>query len=73
MLAARLIREQKKLKDKSDTMPKKITDYTDRELLEKSVLCAKVTAENTTFLKNYLIWMTVLSVGAIVISIFLAR
>ncbi|MEK9158329.1 MAG: hypothetical protein AAB638_04090 [Patescibacteria group bacterium] len=48
---------------------KKVTDYTDRELLEKSAQFAKTTAENTTFIKNYLIVMLVLSVlGAIVIA-----
>ena len=48
---------------------KKITDYTDRELLEKSTLFAKTTAENTTFIKNCLIAILVLSIiGAVIIA-----
>jgi hypothetical protein len=47
---------------------KKVTEYTDRELLEKATMLAKTTADNTTFIKNYLIVIIVLSIiGAIAI------
>ena len=47
---------------------KQVSEYTDRELLEKATVFAKTTAENTTFIKNYMIVMIVLSIiGAIVI------
>ena len=53
---------------------KKVSDYTDRELLEKATLFAKTTSENTTFIKNYLIVMIGLSIiGAIVIIAQLLR
>ena len=49
---------------------KKISDYTDRELFEKSTLFAKMTAENTTFIKNCVIAMLVLSIiGAVIIVV----
>lgn len=49
---------------------KKVTDYTDRELLEKSTLLAKTTAENTTFIKICFIVLLVLSIiGATVIVV----
>ena len=48
---------------------KKVSEYTDRELLEKATMFAKTTADNTTVIKNYLIVMIVLSIiGAIVIA-----
>ena len=42
--------------------PKKVTDYTDRELQEKTALFVKAIAENTAVIKIYLIVMTVLIV-----------
>lgn len=47
---------------------KKASEYTDRELLEKATMFAKTTAENTTFIKNFLIVTIVLSViGTIIV------
>lgn len=49
---------------------KKISEHTDRELLEKATLFAKITSDNTTFIKNYLIVMSIISIiGAIVFAI----
>ena len=45
-----------------------VSEYTDRELLEKTAMFMKITADNTSFIKIYLIIMTVISViGSIVL------
>lgn len=47
---------------------KNVSEYTDRELLEKTAMFMKETADNTSFIKMYLIIMTVISIiGSIVI------
>lgn len=44
-----------------------MSEYTDRELLEKATVFAKTAANNTTFIKNYLIVVISLSIiGAII-------
>lgn len=47
--------------------PRKVSELTDRELLERSVLYARQTSENTGFIKNYLIAMLIISVVAAII------
>lgn len=41
---------------------KNMSEHTDRELLEKTVLYTKITADNSTFIKVYLIIVTILGV-----------
>lgn len=41
---------------------KKPSEYTDREVMEKIAIYSKQTAYNTSFIKNYIIVITILSV-----------
>lgn len=41
---------------------KQPSEYTDREVMERIAIYSKQTAENTKFVKNYIIVITVLSI-----------
>jgi len=48
---------------------KKTSDYSDRELLERSALFAMKTAHNTGFIKYFIIIATSLWIGSILIAL----
>lgn len=48
---------------------KKVSEHTDRELLEKATMFAKITSDNTTFIKNYLIVISIISIIGVILIV----
>jgi hypothetical protein len=52
---------------------KKLSEHTERELTEKILLYSKLTSENTTFIKNFLIvWIVLSIIGAVILGVALS-